>query len=479
VFAQDDWKVTKNLTLNYGLRWEYHPMFRDRYNNLANFDPTYTSTVDGQSVKGAVVIPGPGTYGITSPAFVQTIAPTPVLTAQEVGIPAALRYSSKLDFAPRAGFAWRVFGDDKTVIRGGYGKFIEALMSSAAISAWAVQSSDVGFFDNSIGSNGVPTYQMPYSWPSNIAQPGSYSFYQATDIHYKDPYVQEWNFTIERDLGQGVGLRVSYDGNHGSNLGMHTNLNQPSPNTIGFSNLPTSAIPYPDFQYLTYNTNPGYSNYNALTVSAKKRMSKGLQFEASYIFARNLSNVDGAASTVADQYSGEFGGTITDPADPRLDYGNVSYTRRNRFLTTFLYELPFGKGQTFLNGSNRLVNSLVNGWELSGVLLFQTGPFMSVNTDSDPCGCGYNDFNATGGRADTVSGVSTTSSDPAPRPSRSLSSRASPSLSASRCASAHKWATLSTTPTSRFPTVSPSASPASDKSPACRPPKAPAPGIFS
>jgi hypothetical protein len=111
---------------------------------------------------------------------------------------------------------------------------------------------------------------------------------------------------------------------------------------------------------------------------------------------------------VADQYSGEFGGTITDPADPRLDYGNVSYTRRNRFLTTFLYELPFGKGQTFLNGSNRLVNSLVNGWELSGVLLFQTGPFMSVNTDSDPCGCGYNDFNATGGRADTVSGVSTT-----------------------------------------------------------------------
>jgi hypothetical protein len=408
VFAQDDWKVTKNLTLNYGLRWEYHPMFRDRYNNLANFDPTYTSTVDGQSVKGAVVIPGPGTYGITSPAFVQTIAPTPVLTAQEVGIPAALRYSSKLDFAPRAGFAWRVFGDDKTVIRGGYGKFIEALMSSAAISAWAVQSSDVGFFDNSIGSNGVPTYQMPYSWPSNIAQPGSYSFYQATDIHYKDPYVQEWNFTIERDLGQGVGLRVSYDGNHGSNLGMHTNLNQPSPNTIGFSNLPTSAIPYPDFQYLTYNTNPGYSNYNALTVSAKKRMSKGLQFEASYIFARNLSNVDGAASTVADQYSGEFGGTITDPADPRLDYGNVSYTRRNRFLTTFLYELPFGKGQTFLNGSNRLVNSLVNGWELSGVLLFQTGPFMSVNTDSDPCGCGYNDFNATGGRADTVSGVSTT-----------------------------------------------------------------------
>jgi hypothetical protein len=83
-------------------------------------------------------------------------------------------------------------------------------MGSAAISAWAVQSSDVGFFNNSIGANGLPTYTLPYAWPSNLAQPGSISFYQATDIHYKDPYVQEWNLTIERDLGQGVGLLVSY-----------------------------------------------------------------------------------------------------------------------------------------------------------------------------------------------------------------------------------------------------------------------------
>jgi hypothetical protein len=404
VFGQDDWKVSKNLTLNYGLRWEYHPMFRDRYNNLANFDPNYTSVVNGQTVQGAIIIPGAGTYGITSPEFVQSIYPTPVILASQAGIPPALRFSSKRDFAPRIGFAWRVFGDDKTVLRGGYGKFIEALMGSAAISAWAVQSSDVGFFNNSIGSNGTPTFTLPYAWPSDIAQPGSYSFYQATNLHYQDPYVQEWNLTLERDLGEGIGVRLSYDGNHSSNLGMHTNLNQPEDNTLGFGNVP---VPYPSFQYLQYNTNLGYGNYNAFTVSAKKRFAKGLQFQTSYIYARNLSNVDGAATSTADQFAGEFGGWVSDAHNPGLDYGNVAFTRRNRFLATFLYELPVGRGKALLGNANGLVDHVLGGWELSGVVLIQSGPFMSIGTLDDPCGCGYNSYSQTGlgGRADTVPGV--------------------------------------------------------------------------
>ncbi len=406
VFVQDDFKLSRNLTLNYGLRYEYHPMFRDKYNNLANFDPSYYSVQDGQTVRGAVILPGPGTFGIVDPGFAQSIAPTPIITAQQAGIPPALRFSSKTDFAPRFGFAWRVFGDDKTVIRGGYGRYIETLLGSAVISAWGVQSSDVGFFNNSIGVNGVPTYTLPYSWPSNIAQPGSQSFFQVTDIHYKDPYVQEWNLTIERDLGKGFGLRASYDGNHASDLGTGENLNQPPPNTTGYSNLTSANFPFPLWQEIYYETNNGFSTYNAATVSVKKRMSSGLQMQSSYIYARNLSNVTGVSSSAASGFQGEFGGTLSDPYSPGIDYGNVPYTRRNRMLTTFLYDLPFGRGKTFLSGVNGFTDRVVNGWELGGVLLFQSGPFMTVTTLNDPSGSGYNVFNSTGGRADTVSGVS-------------------------------------------------------------------------
>jgi hypothetical protein len=405
-FVQDDYKASKRLTLNYGLRYEYHPTFRDKYNNLSNIDLNHYSLINGVAVRGAVIVPGPGTLGTIDAGFAESIAPTPIVTAQSIGDPAALRYSEKTDFAPRFGFAWRVFGDDKTVLRGGYGRYIEALMSTAAISAWGTQSSDVGFFSNSFGASGKPVYTLPYSWPSNIAQPGSQSYFQVTDLHYKDPYVQEWNLTVERDLGAGFGLRLSYDGNHSSDLGSGMNINQPAPNTTGFANLTRADFAFPLWQEIFYNTNYGYGNYNATTVAVQKRMSNGLQMQSSYIYARNLSNLGGNPASPAGGYAGEYGGTISDPYAPGIDYGNVNYTRRNRFLTTFLYDFPFGRGKRLLNSANGFVDRVVSGWELAGVLLFQSGPFMTVSTLNDPCGCGFNAFNSNGGRADTVSGVS-------------------------------------------------------------------------
>src|SRR5262249_11144532 len=147
--------------------------------------------------------------------FAASIAPTPIYQADQIGLPDTLHYSDKTSFGPRIGFAWRPFKDEKTVIRGGYGRFIEAMLGTLTSAGWAVNSSDVGSFTNTI-VGGQPSLTLAHPFPANLAQPGSQSFQLSADVHYHDPYVQQWNLTIERAVGFNTGIRISYDGNHGT-----------------------------------------------------------------------------------------------------------------------------------------------------------------------------------------------------------------------------------------------------------------------
>jgi hypothetical protein len=400
-FVQDDWKVSSRLTLNFGLRYEYHPMLQDHLDNVTNFLPDYVSVQNGQVIHGAVVIPNQQSFSLLNPAFAQSIAPTPILTAAQAGVPSSLRYSQKTDFAPRFGFAFKPFAGGRTVIRGGYGRFIEALMGSMVDDAWGVHTSDVANFTNSI-AGGKPTYTFPYPYPSNLAQPGSQAFYQAFDArNYRDPYVEEWDFTVEQDLGKGIGVRVSYDGNHGSYLGVVTNANELPPNTIGFAAAGPSA-PFPLWDYIAYQRSIAESNYNALTAAVQKRFSRGLQFQASYIFTKNLADNAGYDPVY---FTGEAGGTISNQFHPGLDYGNVSFSHRHRFLATFLYELPVGRGKLLAPNANKVLDRVLGGWEVGGVIVAETGPYMTILAGNDPSGTGFPEL-VGDGRADAVAGIS-------------------------------------------------------------------------
>jgi hypothetical protein len=398
-YVQDDFKITPRLTLNFGLRYEYHPMFQDHNANVAAFLPGYYTGLDGSVVHGAVAVPNQS-LKLVNPAFAGSLYPMPILTASQAGIPNSLRYSQKTDFAPRVGFAWRV--TDKTVIRGGYGKFIDSPLGFLILSSWAVEASDVAGFTNSI-KNGAAKYTFPYPFPSNLAQPGTQDFDLSYNLHYQDPYVQQWNFTVERDLGFQMGLRLSYDGSHGSNLSVTTNPDQVPANTIGFAAASASA-PYPLLDSIVNVENSAWSNYESFTAALNKRFSKGLQFEFSYNHAKNLSNAGGWAPGVSGGSSlgfvGEGGGQTSDYYHPGLDYGYVPFTRNHRVIANFLY-------QTSSHTGNKFLDQLYGGWEIGSRMTFQTGPRISVTAPgTDPSGTNFdNSYNGGNPRADIVSGV--------------------------------------------------------------------------
>jgi hypothetical protein len=380
-YAQDDWKITPNLTLNLGLRYELHPPLKEIHYNTAFFLPDYNGPgTDGTTVHGAVVVPNTQALSFESQDFYNAISPTPTLTAQQAGLPSGLRYTDKNDYGPRIGFAWRPYGNDKTVLRGGWGRFIESPLGFSLVSGWAVDASYVGYYGQQFGSDGVtPLLSLGNPFVSaGGSLAGTASFQYAFPIHYKDPSVQQWNLTVEQDLGSGIGARFSYVGSHGTNLETFVDLNQVPASTTPYAD---QALSYPDWSIIQSVENLAESNYNSGTVEVTRHSGKGLTFDASYTFTRDISDAAGATPS---GFAGAGGNYVTDRFHPGLDYGNVSYDRKNRFLVTYLYDLPFGKGQRFLPGGGAL-NAIVGDWHLGGVTVLQSGPFLTpYQASSDP-----------------------------------------------------------------------------------------------
>ena len=374
LFAQDSWKITSRLTLNYGLRYELAGPYYDANGQLVGFDPR----------NGDLVVPDNGISRI-NPLYPNNI---PIETATQAGFPGGtlIRFPKK-NFYPRFGAAYKLTADGKTAIRAGYGIYGNSVYGAIAQSLTGGPFAGSETLTNSISSAGVPAFTLanPFSATGKSAP-----VQNVTGINpfIRTPYLQQWNVTLERQVGQ-IGLSVAYVGAHAVDLLYNRNLNQPAP-----SLTPFSTYLYPKLGTITYATNGGVQNYNALQLAAVKHLGKGLTFQAGFTWAKDLT----------DQLDNNwvYGQQIQNQYDLRSEYANNNFTPRRRFVAESTYALPFGSGQALLSHLPRAANAIIGGWRLSGVATLQSGQFFTPSF----AGFDVSNTNTIGGRPDVVSGVS-------------------------------------------------------------------------
>jgi hypothetical protein len=395
VYAQDEWHVNNRLTVNAGLRWEFLPPFVDKRGIQANFDPRTNAILIN-----SILANGLG----TAPAFLQSFnactlpnrdmalpCTNVVLNSQE-GLPAGLRQNYMRNFDPRVGVAYRPFGDNKTVIRAGFGIFTVTSLGQLQNNNESNPQAAVHTYQNSIGSNGVPLIQFPQTMAaSQFGQLGGGTLEQATDPHYRDSQSAQWNVTVERELTSNTALRVSYVGMNSYRMNVTVNLNQIAPSALPYVPSPfvDPRAPFQNWGVIYSTENLGGQNYQGMEVEATHRMSRGLNFAANYTWAHNISDAQGDAPI---GFGGEtaYGLAVMNRFNVSQDRGNVAGTRRQRFLFTGNYELPFGQGRRWASSSH-LVNGALGGWNLNTITLLETGPYLTPTispqfdqTNTDP-----------------------------------------------------------------------------------------------
>jgi len=332
-FAQDNWKVTNRLTMDLGLRYELPAPPIEKYGRYANFVPEL----------GKLALASDKTLQGTGIAFDD---PGKVATAAQLGLPASLVYMRYDDFAPRVGLAWRPFGGNNTVVRGGYGIFFGGALQNPVRNALAsvFPFSLSQTFNRVAGNPSFLTLSNPF--PSDPNLTGTLvNTVNGSELHAKTPAVQSWNLTIEREIGRKSAIEVSYVGSKGSHLGRQYNINQPYRSADTAPNFP---VPFPGFGTMNYFGFNANSSYNAGMVIFRRRVTQGLFYRVSYTYGKSIDD--------ASYLSGLHG-----------DRGRSDWDIGHSFTTAFLWSAPWRK------------NVFVRGWEFAGSGRAYTGqPFTAL-----------------------------------------------------------------------------------------------------
>jgi hypothetical protein len=358
-WVQDDWRVTPKLTLNLGLRYEFRPWPVSKDNTISNI----------------VLPPGGGQAslvlsGSCVPAGIRSCAsslPTSISPNRST-----LASTDKNNFAPRIGFAYRVGNSDRTVVRGAYGVFYQAEPFNQFVFL-SINPPFVSFYNRFINTNNFQNWD----WfnPTAGLPPGGVQFTYIPSSS-RTPYLQAWNFGIQHDFGAGFVLDTTYVGNKDSKLWARTWPNQPRPGPGDVD----SRRPFKNVSTIAGDEPIGNANYNGLQMRLDKRFSQGLSILAGYTWSKAITDTQMAET-------GAFVPDLQDNNNRRANRGLTASDTRDRFTLSSVYELPFGRGRSYLSDAHGVVGNIVSGWQMGAIATFQTGqpltatlPFDNSNT---------------------------------------------------------------------------------------------------
>lgn len=332
-YLQDDWQVTRNLTLNLGVRWDASSPFWDHYNAMSNF----------------IMEPGPdfNTFIVAG-------------SRGESIWDRALVNFPLTDFVPRIGLAWRLPG--KTVVRSSFGMF------NAGTPLFGINSR-LNYnppFNESYSYNGdqtFPKFTLAQGFPTGALQPTINQINRTVnsfDPNMQNGYMEQWTVDVQRDLGANLLADVAYSASAGHHLMMTRDANQPRPGPGALQ--PRS--PFPQFTSVNRIESAANSTYNALEAKLERRFSAGVTFLAAYTWSHFLDDTP----TILDM----GGSAIQDGYNRHAEKGNSNYDVRQRFVSSYAYELPAGKGKRFLSHGG-IASGVLGGWQLNGILTLQSG----------------------------------------------------------------------------------------------------------
>ncbi|WP_058186725.1 TonB-dependent receptor [Terracidiphilus gabretensis] len=410
-FAQDDWRVSENLTLSYGIRYELHPGYHDKGGDIGNFDPSLPLAGRSIYMKGFQSLLAqpflqsanacdPDGVNNTNSAVVNGAPCMPVLNNEAAGYPIGLKKYPHLRFMPRFGVAYRPFGNDKTAIRAGFGMYNINLLGSNFYSlTGTLQAYTQQYNNNPTASCGGAPCKPTWTWPTvyagsgGAAGVGSYGtgyFGTANSANWKDPYTEQWSLSIDRDLGQGYAVRASYIGSE-----THQLIWAPDENSLPFSttlsayNADYSQRLFPNWGRINNRMTGANESYHSAQLAATHRLQHGLEYNSTFTWAKALADNQGPSN---NGFAGESGGSrATSVIDRAADFGDVFGTRRLRWNTTGLYDLPIGRGKQIGGGMSRIADTFIGGWRLTNIFTWQSGNYnMPYFPDGqgDPSGTG-------------------------------------------------------------------------------------------